>query len=130
MYVTKHTYDIKKCIAFAKKSPVLSADNAIFIDIPPHLVLGHNQLTIKINQPNNIIILLALIFYYLFLCLSIIFPSSSTNGAFFTSHHNQLHDMIVAIVITIIHLLIFISKHYFPVIRRCYSSFAGLFISI
>jgi hypothetical protein len=58
-------------IASAKKRPVLSADNAIFTTIPPHLLLGHKKLTIKINQPNNITTLLALIF----LLFNFIYPN-------------------------------------------------------
>jgi hypothetical protein len=49
-----HPYCTKAYIMFAKKNPVLNAENAIFATIPPHLTLGHTKLTAKKNQPNNI----------------------------------------------------------------------------
>ena len=70
-YVDDYTYYIKVCMAFAKKIPVLSADNAIFIVVPPHLLFGHTKLTVKNNQPNNITTLLA----FIFLLFNFIYPN-------------------------------------------------------
>ena len=62
-YVVFHPYDTKVYIAFAKKIPVLNAENAIFATVPPHLLFGHTKATVKNNQPNNITTLLAFILF-------------------------------------------------------------------
>ena len=58
-------------IAFAKKIPVLNAENAIFATVPPHLLFGHTKATVKNNQPNNITTVLA----FIFLLFNFIYPN-------------------------------------------------------
>lgn len=51
-------------MAPATKTPKLKLDRAIFIDMPPHLLLGHTKFNIKKNQPTNITTVLEFIFYF------------------------------------------------------------------
>ena len=116
-------------IAFAKKRPVLSADKAVFIVVPPHLAFGHKKLTIKINQPNNITTLLALIFYYLILLskylynisqnllinnVTIIIPTTINidvgDVASITINANTATTIIVAHIAAFVFILIYLTK--------------------
>ena len=49
-------------MTLTKKTPLANAASAIFITLPPHLLLGHIQLAIKKPHPINETILCVLIF--------------------------------------------------------------------
>ena len=69
-YMVDYTCYKKLYIIFAKKTPVASAENAIFITRPPHLFNGHTKLIIKKNHPiTKTILFTAILFKYCILHL-------------------------------------------------------------